>query len=239
MVGSDRRRAVTVRLNGRRPGPLRVRIRAAPRRPAGIQRWWRSIDWGRAGTITAVVAALAGLLLTGVSTLYDALVSQGELEQSRQAADQETRAQALRVSYWTEFLTPFVKRIHVINSSSDPVTEADLLLSPAEAGPHHVVQLPVLAPCSETVIKEELWTDRPGQGPPYAPGDRPSGVVRWMAFRDRDGLVWKRDRAGLSRLPDDWTVLSAGNPAMLEITGVTEGTPGVLPVKQIPSCGNS
>ncbi|MGW5657527.1 hypothetical protein [Streptomyces humi] len=185
-----------------------------------------------------MVAALAGLLLTGVSTLYDALVSQGELEQAHQTTDQETRAQALRVSYWTEFLTPFVKRIHVINSSSDPVTEADLLLSPAEAGPHHILQLPVLAPCSETVIKEELWTDRPGQGPPYAPGDRPAGVVRWMAFRDRDGLIWKRDLKGISRLPDDWTVLSVGNPAMLEITGVTEGTPGVLPMKQVSSCGN-
>jgi len=238
MVGSDRRRAVAVRLAGRRPGPRRVRIRAAPGRPTGIRRWWRSIDWGRAGTITAVVAALAGLLLTGVSTLYDALVSQGELEQTRQATDQETRAQALRVSYWTEFLTPFVKRIHVINSSSDPVTEADLLLSPAEAGPDHVLQLPVLAPCSETVVKEELWAKRPGHGPPYAPGDRPSGVVRWMAFRDRDGLVWKRDRKGISRLPDDWTVMNAGSTPTLTITGVTEGTPGVLPVKQVSSCGN-
>ncbi|MEV5955801.1 hypothetical protein AB0M11_18845 [Streptomyces sp. NPDC051987] len=239
MVGSDRRRTVTVRPADRRPGPRRVRIRATPAGPAGIQRWWRSIDWGRAGTITAVVAALAGLLLTGVSTLYDALVSQGELEQSRQAADQETRAQALRVSYWTEFQTPFVKRIHVINSSSDPVSEADLLLSPAEAGPHHVLQLPVLPPCSETVIEEKLWAGRPGQGPPYAPGDQPSGVIRWMAFRDRDGLVWKRDRKGISRLPDDWTVLSVGSGATLEITGATEGTRGVLPMKQVPSCGNS
>ncbi|MEU2337206.1 hypothetical protein ABZ608_27075 [Streptomyces sp. NPDC013172] len=245
MAGSDRRRAVTVRLAGRRPGPRRVRSRTTPGGSAGIRRsgarrWWRSIDWGRAGTVTAVVAALAGLLLTGVSTLYDALVSQGELEQAHEATDQETRAQALRVSYWTEFLTPFVKRIHVINSSSDPVTEADLLLSPAEAGPGHVLQLPVLAPCSETVVKEELWAERPGQGPPYAPGDRPSGVVRWMAFRDRDGLVWKRDRNGISRLADDWTVMRAGGgTGPLKITGVTEGTRGVLPVKQVPSCGNS
>ncbi|MFD8219692.1 hypothetical protein ACFV2U_39910 [Streptomyces sp. NPDC059697] len=77
------RRATTVRLARRRPGPGRVRVR----RPAGLRRWWRRIDWGRTGTITAVAAALAGLLLTGVSTLYDALVSQGELEQARQAAD--------------------------------------------------------------------------------------------------------------------------------------------------------
>ncbi|MEU6070644.1 hypothetical protein ABZ864_40940 [Streptomyces sp. NPDC047082] len=239
MVGSGRQRARTVRPARRRPGPGRIRPRARPRRPAGLRQWWRRIDWGRAGTITAVVAALAGLLLTGVSTLYDALVSQGELEQAHQAADQETRAQALRVSYWTEYPTPFVKRLHVINSSPDPVSEADLLLSPAEAGPDHVLQLPVLAPCSETVMKEEVWAGQSGQGPPYAPSDRPPGVVRWMAFRDRDGVIWKRDGKGLSRLSNDWTVMSVGSrDATLEITGVTEGTPGVLSVKQTPSCGD-
>ncbi|MFI5800117.1 hypothetical protein [Streptomyces sp. NPDC051677] len=174
-----------------------------------------------------------------MSTLYDALVSQGGLEQARQAADQETRAQALRVSYWTEYPTPYVKRLHVINSSPDPVSEADLLLSSAEGRPDHVLQFPVLGPCSETVVKEEVWAGQSGQGPPYAPGDRPPGVVRWMAFRDRDGVVWKRDGKGLSRLSDDWTVMSVGNSdAALEITGVTEGTPGVLPVKQAPSCGD-
>ncbi|MFF4138907.1 hypothetical protein ACFY1B_47620 [Streptomyces mirabilis] len=177
-----------------------------------------------------------------MSTLYDALVSQGELEQARQAADQETRAQALRVSYWTEHPTPFVKRLHVINSSPDPVSEADLLLSPAEAGPNHVLELPVLAPCSETVVKEEVWAGQSGQGPAYGgpgPSDRPPGVVRWMAFRDRNGVVWKRDDKGLSRLPDDWTVISVGRgDAGMHITGVTEGDPGVLPVKQAPSCGD-
>ncbi|MEU0821827.1 hypothetical protein [Streptomyces mirabilis] len=240
MMGSGRQRATTVRLARRRPGPGRVRVR--PRRPAGLRRWWRRIDWGRAGTITAVAAALAGLLLTGVSTLYDALVSQGELEQARQAADQETRAQALRVSYWTEYPTPFVKRLHVINSSPDPVSEADLLLSPAEAGPNHVLELPVLAPCSETVVKEEVWAGQSGQGPAYGgpdPTGQPPGVVRWMAFRDRNGVVWKRDDKGLSRLSDDWTVMSVGSgDAGLHITGITEGDPGVLPVKQAPSCGD-
>ncbi|MFI6935891.1 hypothetical protein [Streptomyces sp. NPDC050287] len=239
MVGGGRQRATEVRLAGRRPGPGRIRVRARPRRPAGPPRWWRRIDWGRAGTITAVVAALAGLLLTGVSTLYDALVSQGELQQAHRAADQEARAQALRVSYWTEYPTPFVKRLHVINSSPDPVSEADLLLSPEEAGPDHVLQLPVLAPCSETVVKETAWAGQEGQGPPYAPGDRPPGVVRWMVFRDRDGVIWKRDGDGLSRLSDDWTVMSVGaDDSLLNITPVTEGDPSVLPVKQAPSCGN-
>jgi hypothetical protein len=174
-----------------------------------------------------------------VSTLYDALVSQDGLEQARQAADQETRAQALRVSYWTEYLTPFVKRLHIINSSPDPVSEVDLLMSPAEAGPDHVLQLPSLAPCSETVVKEEVWAGQSGHGPPYAPSDRPPGVVRWMAFRDRDGVIWKRDGIGLSRLSDDWSVIGVGGGnATLEISGVTEGAPGVLPVKQAPSCGD-
>ncbi|MET8080676.1 hypothetical protein [Streptomyces sp. NPDC005303] len=174
-----------------------------------------------------------------MSTLYDALVSQGELEQAHEAADEETRSQALRVSYWTEYPTPFVKRLHVINSSPDPVSEADLLLSPAEAGPVHVLQLPVLAPCSETVVTEKGWTDKEGQGPPYAPDDRPPGVVRWMVFRDRNGVIWKRDAEGLSRMPDDWTVKSVGRrDAALNITGVTEGEPGVLPVKRAPSCGD-
>jgi hypothetical protein len=227
MVGSGRQRATTVRLAGRQPRPGRVRV--PPRRPAELRRRWRRIDWGRAGTITAVAAALAGLLLTGVSTLYDALVSQGELEQARQAADQETRAQALRVSYWTEYPTPYVKRLHVINSSPDPVSEADLLLSPAEAGPNHVLELPVLAPCSETVMKEEVWAGQSGQGPPYGGPDmtgQPPGVVRWMAFRDRNGVVWKRDDKGLSRSPDDWTVMSVGDSdATLEITGSPRARP--------------
>jgi len=60
-----------------------------------------------------------------------------------------------------------------------------------------------------------------------------------MAFRDRDGVVWKRDDKGLSRLSDDWTVMTVGDrDAVLKITGVTEGQPGVLPVKRAPSCGD-
>lgn len=125
---------MTVRPAGRRPGSRGVRIKTAPAGPTGIRQGWRSIDWGRAGTITAVVAAPAGLLLTGVFSLYDALVAQGDLGQARQTTDQETRTRAPRVSYRTDFLTLFVKRIHDINSSSDPVIEADLLLAPAEAG---------------------------------------------------------------------------------------------------------
>ena len=138
-----------------------------------------------------------------MSTLFGVLVSEGELEQSREDAAREVRAQAVRVSYWTEYRTFQDRRLHVMNGSPDPVSEVDLLLSDTSDDSAHVRRLLTLAPCTEVTVKL-------GEGPLPSPPEF-TDPLRGMFFRDRDGVHWRRDGGGLSRLPDDWDINSAGS----------------------------
>lgn len=217
-------RQARTRLARRRPGPGRVRVRRPPR----TRGWWRRVDWAGASTVTAVVAGLAGILLTAVSTLFGVLVSEGELEQSREDAAREVRAQAVRVSYWTEYRTDVDGRLHVMNRSPDPVTDVNLLLEHTPAGGLHVLRIPALAPCTEVITKL-------GEGDLLAPGGQPADALRWMAFRDRDGAHWQRDGSGLSRLPDDWDVHTIGSTEFLEITGIIPAMDDVSE-RKAPAC---
>lgn len=174
-------------------------------------------------------------MFTGVATYYGALVSRDQLEQSRDEIQREARDQASRVSYWTEFrhgTDKPVKRLHVMNRSPDPVTEVQSLLWTRPNDGRTVLELPTLAPCSETIIDVTLWTDDSDQdaGLGRIPGSRPA--ARFLVFRDRDGVRWKRDEAGLSRVTDRLPLTSGP-----DTHAVMLGTDGTQ-VKRAPSCGD-
>lgn len=174
-------------------------------------------------------------MFTGVATYYGALVSRDQLEQSRDEVRREARDQASRVSYWTEFArvtgTP-VKRLHVMNRSADAVTEVQSLLWTLPNDMRTVLELPTLAPCSETIIDVSSWTDDSDQdaGLDRLAGSRPA--AHFLVFRDRDGVRWKRDEAGLSRVADRVPLISVPGTNALML-----GTDG-MQVKRAPWCGD-
>lgn len=119
-VANRPHRHVRLRLARQRPGPDRMRPRA--RDEPQTQSPWRRIPWTHLGAVIGALAAIGGLIFTAVATYYSAAVSSDQLQQSREDAEREERAQASRVSFW--FATEASgRRLHVMNRSPDPVTE--------------------------------------------------------------------------------------------------------------------
>lgn len=66
--------------------------------------WWRRVRWVHVGAVIGALAAIGGLLFTAASTYYGARVANDQLQQSQEDAEQATRGQARRVTYWGHFL---------------------------------------------------------------------------------------------------------------------------------------
>lgn len=80
------------------------------------------------GTMIAAIAAAIGLIFAGVTTLYSTLVSQDQLQESKDSNDEEKMLQAKKVNAWvdTDLIdkknwTKFTQFIYVENRSADTV----------------------------------------------------------------------------------------------------------------------
>ncbi|WP_133169118.1 hypothetical protein [Streptomyces sp. DH-12] len=195
------------------------------RRRESVQRWWERDNWAQIGTVAAVLVGAGTLLFTGIATLFQAMVADDQLEQSRRTSEQQEREQAALVSYWT---SDRESALHIMNRSLDPVhdvelafaalTKQDATQQPPRGRVTFVVKLGSLPPCSEVVISEQTvglrWQSAvPRQlraQHPVRPG-LPRGDWRKlnrlqrlelldMDFVDRDGAGWSRD--GDSQLED-------------------------------------
>ncbi|MEV7001737.1 hypothetical protein AB0N62_29120 [Streptomyces sp. NPDC093982] len=125
MSNNNQRRAGRA-LAQRRPAPARVQAR---RRAPGPSTSWLRIDWAKASAVVAVVAAIAGLLLTGISTFYGALVAREQLGQAREDARIRAEDQASKVTFWVEDRD--LKNghlLHVMNRSPDAITRVHVLI---------------------------------------------------------------------------------------------------------------
>ncbi|MET9461466.1 hypothetical protein ABZY05_41580 [Streptomyces canus] len=76
-----------------------------------------------------VVAAIGGLIFSGIATYYGALVSADQLDQTREAARSAAREQANHISFWTEDEEGEAVTFHVQNRSPDPVPSIYLQLA--------------------------------------------------------------------------------------------------------------
>ncbi|QKZ20909.1 hypothetical protein [Streptomyces chartreusis] len=178
--------------------------------------------------MVTIVATLGSLVSTGIGTLWSARVAADQLTQSRQqdeermrAATERMRAQASRISVWSDRTRDGKVRVHLMNRSPDPVTRVFVAFTMEEMGdmPSSVdfaVKLDSLPPCSDSIIEQKTlrWaTDfRPHAKYPWAPPGLPLleededwaslnyGVPRvaGIAFSDRDGIGWVRQGGGLS-----------------------------------------
>ncbi|MFF3691059.1 hypothetical protein [Streptomyces sp. NPDC002187] len=174
------------------------------------------------GAVVTIVAALGGLVATGVGMIWSALVAADQLEQSREQHEDGLRAHASRVSYWITGRLAGDTRIHVMNRSPDPVDHVRIHFTAGELEEYEdgrlptdkdvvfFVLLPSLPPCTETVIdgKSLQYTEggtadqsggtgplRPDHAGPDLYDDLPGGTylqLRGLNFVDRNGLPWTR-----------------------------------------------
>ncbi|MEU9108734.1 hypothetical protein AB0D54_31235 [Streptomyces xanthophaeus] len=190
------------------------------------------------------MASIAGLLTTGVATLYSARVASDQLQQSQEAVDEKKREQAARVSYWVDVEPDGTPRLHLTNRSPDPISNTTMLFeaSRSEDRPDRydpvqwtvvfVVKVPSVPPCSDLVFTSHdmrYSTDehlaRPADGHPLANppgtdwlrfGKPPVIRTEWVNYIDRDGVRWERSGTGLLTQPTE-----------LEFT-TGRGVPGVV-----------
>ncbi|MFI5683185.1 hypothetical protein [Streptomyces sp. NPDC051636] len=61
--------------------------------------------------------------------------------------------------------------------------------------------------CTEMILEPRSRGGMPDDIVLPSPGGPPAPAAHWPAFRDRDGVRWKRTGNGVSRLSGDWSVL--------------------------------
>ncbi|MDX2648522.1 hypothetical protein PV341_34125 [Streptomyces sp. PA03-1a] len=250
-------RQARLRLTRRRPAPNRVQARERAEQPEAPRSWWRRISWVGIVTNITVVIGIGSLAFTGIATYYGAAVSRDQLKQSQQQDEDQKRAQASRVSFWTERPVNGGDRLHLMNRSPDPVTDirAFFIATRLRSGGIDAVPfrlwLVTLPPCSDTVIEAKTLrysgdarsNDSPWEAP-YATDEVDAEVKDsqgpWFIeaatfkagiyFLDRDGAAWTRTPRGLDYGEEPPADVPPDTP-----TGKVVGEPLVKPVK---SCGD-
>jgi hypothetical protein len=211
MARSPSRRS-RLRLVRHRPGPAHVRARVRADEPAPWKPVWRRIPWGHVGAVVGVVAAIGGLLFSGIATYYDAAISSDQLDQTRADAANESRRQAEHVWYWQEVRKGNgADLIHVANRSTDPVYDTYLFLYARAQAPGHqdfLTDLVVgdIGPCQEMVYQVGKLAYY-GSGDSVAMSDfgRQVSERKWeieldqMEFKDHTDIGWNRKGSHLQR----------------------------------------
>lgn len=214
MINDPQRRG-RVRMAQRRPSPHRVRRRTGPVR-GGLRRL-RRLPWTTIGTGIGAVAAIGGLIFTGVATYYAAVVSRQQLDQVKEDREQESREQASRITLWAD---PYGKEgggLHIANRSPDAATGARVVVAgkrPPKPPSHelavYVIQGLTLPPCSELALKATDIKTAQREGHQYSLADE-GMFVDSLLFTDASGQQWRRTRDQLEKMTPAVTV-SAGGP---------------------------
>lgn len=181
--------------------------RAQNRRP---KPWYKHVKgWTAVATAAGVIIGILTLLFTGVTTFFQARVSSDQLQQSQEDARRAERAQASRVTFWTDEDAEGVQRLHLKNGSVDPVSDVTLAFRAMDemfvvgirrSYALYVATFPGLAPCSELVIDKGKLT---GEPPPDS-----ELVAAGVEFTDTNGTEWLRTPTALGEPPADhqWRV---------------------------------
>ncbi|MEU1895711.1 hypothetical protein [Streptomyces pristinaespiralis] len=138
-----------------------------------------------------------------MTTIFQARVASDQLQQSKEDVRRAERAQASRVTFWTDGAV--AQRLHVKNGSVDPVSDLTLAFRVYEElfgiralRGLYVRTLPGLAPCSEFVIEKNMIEL---EGKPLSP--RMDLRVAGVAFFDSNGKEWLRTATLLTPSPAD------------------------------------
>ncbi|GAA2438349.1 hypothetical protein GCM10010273_14910 [Streptomyces lavendulocolor] len=197
-----RLRSIRIRRPGRgRAGPEGRAERPAVEAPAAPGSGRRAVDWNATATMLTGIAAVAGLLFTGISTYYGSRTARDQLEQSVQDANVSDSRQAEQVTVWPRREKNGGAGLVLTNRSPAPVSDVYLRISaipgasdrnaePVHLGP--ALSIRALAPCSTvflpaSVIRAEL-------GPVWTPDTALEARTLW--FRDAQGRRWRREPTG-------------------------------------------
>lgn len=154
----------------------------------------------RWGAVAGAVVAIGTLFFTGITTYYQAQVSEDQLKQSRQIADRDERDQASRVAIWAE-ADEYNGRVHILNRSFDPITVMDLTVQIKTSDPDDpskfLIHLQVvLSPCTELVYNSTGLSLGGEKTNLTLLGDHDWRVLR-LSFQERNGREWTRSERGL------------------------------------------
>lgn len=188
------------------------------------------------GTMIAAIAAAIGLIFSGATTLYSVLVSQDQLQASRDSNEKDKIAQAERVNAWSDSdlidkknWSKFTQFIYIENRSADtvyaPVVYFDYIetLKNDTRGERWKQKTMVFAvgrflpACTRIKIKSELVLQRY-----YIPGDgkgtenaMPAYGGVGINFYDTSGVAWDRfsgDRNSPPRIKEVKKIRKVTNP---------------------------
>ncbi|MFD7246503.1 hypothetical protein [Streptomyces massasporeus] len=166
-------------------------------------------------TATGVVLGICTLGFTGWATYTQAQVAADQLAQSKETAEDATRAQATRTAAWLDQGPDGAQRLHVANRSPDPVSELAVAFSVLDShgidGSHRALQsggvhFNALGPCTEYVVdmdflvfskqrERQLKTLKSSQKDVYY-------IDPLIAFTDAKGDSWVRTERDLRKIDD-------------------------------------
>ncbi|MFB7333679.1 hypothetical protein ACFC00_18780 [Streptomyces adustus] len=167
---------------------------AEARRAGQPRRWWHPHEW-LSGTAWVTLGAVLAVGSTTVSTYYDAKVSNDQLNQSKEDAEDKRRLQARLVNAWAIIEEKeAVVDVHLVNRSPDPVQLAAVSVvvdvhdsrKTKSALEELLASEDVLQPCSERIYKATV------QGTDGVGVKLTRATVWDLTFVDREGVYWDK-----------------------------------------------
>ncbi|MEU5281688.1 hypothetical protein AB0G87_35370 [Streptomyces asoensis] len=169
-----------------------------------MRQWYRQTDWAKHTTVLAAVVASVGLAVTAWGTLKSAQVADDQLAQSREQHDEDVRAQASLISFWSE-----PGKTVVVNGSRTPAS-AWLRLAPVHAWfdaekrkrqwgygfDDRTFWLGLLPACKRIEIPSKLLL-AVGAAPVFVPEAAGPWYARELTITDASGNGWQRTYDGL------------------------------------------
>ncbi|MFH8795551.1 hypothetical protein [Streptomyces sp. NPDC017941] len=195
-----------------RPRSVRGRERDQPQRQEEERGRWRRLNWWvQTGTALAGVAAVGGIVVTGIATYYSARTAEDQLQQSQEDADESIRSQASKVTFYSDAeVNPRSRRYYLINRSPDPISKvhvmilADVAWKKTGAGPPRrqksqlILWLGSFPPCSGIVLRSrDMAVDSTAPTNKKIPRDAAISLDEYFTvnstyFNDSGGRRWKR-----------------------------------------------
>ncbi|MFI7413176.1 hypothetical protein ACIBU0_31340 [Streptomyces sp. NPDC049627] len=152
------------------------------------------------------MAAIGGLVFTGVATYYGAVVSRQQLDQVKEDRERESREQASRITMWADPYGRDGGALHIANRSPDAATGASAVVVGKRPQAHthelpvYVIQGLTLPPCSELVLQAaDITTTRSGSRQ-YSLADD-GWFADLLLFTDASGQTWRRTADQLMESP--------------------------------------
>ncbi|MGW6462599.1 hypothetical protein [Streptomyces rubiginosohelvolus] len=170
---------------------------------------WRRLPWVHIGTTAGAIAAIGGLIFTGVATYYSAKIGSDQLDQSRKDAERKERLQAEQVSFYVGG-EDGAEDLHIVNRSPDPIYSPGVffrtqVIDTRKPGSAYLRHYGAggegdLGPCSELVFKQSGIKAASPSVQRHLIQGRPQ--VLGLDFTDRAGKRWYRTPEALTQRPN-------------------------------------